>query len=251
MLKLKIFFLFIVLTSICYSQHPRENISGKFLIQTKWNGSQPFNMVVPNNYELGCHSVAIAQVLFFHKLVPHEKVNYICSNGIKVERDFSNYTPDFDSLAYTSNDIEERLRKTSEYIYNIASIVKKDFGTDQYLKCDDYHKSEIESHLNCKYQAYFEKIDGNLAAILHRDDGYYSKITKEIEAGRPLGFYYSNNKNIGHAVVIDGYVQKEDKIFIHANFGWGGKSDGWYLLEEDLPKDLQYMLLITIDPLPK
>lgn len=247
MYRLKFILTFIVFINVCYSQQPRENISGSNLINTKWSKTEPFNYNVPD-YELGCHSVAIAQILFFHKLIPHGRVDYLCSNGFKVEKDLSDYNPDLNSLAYTNKDIEEDLIKTAEYLYNIAAIIKKDFGTDQYIKCDDFHKSEIENHFNCQYQAFPENVESNLSEIICKKDGYYSKIIKEIDAGRPLGFYYTNYKNNGHAVAIDGYLLKEDKIFIHANFGWSGKSDGWYLLEEDLPKDLKFIFLIAINP---
>jgi len=247
MSNIKIILLYLVITSVCYSQQPRENISGDYLIKTKWSGSEPFNSNVPK-YELGCHSVAIAQILFYHKLIPRGRVDYICGNGLKVEKDLSHYNPDLSSFANNINDPEEKLLNTAEYLYNIACIVKKDFGTDQYIKCDDFHKSEIESQFNCQYQAYPEILENNIAEILHKKDGYYSKIIEGIDAGQPLGFYYTSYKNNGHAVVIDGYLLKDDKIFIHANFGWNGKSDGWYLLEEDLPRDLKFLLLIVINP---
>ena len=70
----------------------------------------------------------------------------------------------------------------------------------------------------------------------------------EIDSNRPVGFYYTDRKGGGHAVLIDGYVVKNGKTYFHVNFGWYGSSDGWYLLEEDLPKNVKDIYVITIVP---
>jgi hypothetical protein len=133
-------------------------------------------------------------------------------------------------------------------MYYVALIIKKDFGTDNYIQCNDYHTSEVENHFNCLYHPYAKEINSNLDDILKGEDGFYTIIKREIDLGRPVVFYYTNKKVIGHAVVIDGYTVKNEITFVHANFGWGGKADGWYLLNEDLPKDIKLVLLITVLP---
>ena len=234
----------------CFSQKPRKDISGDYLLQTKWDGTKPFNIYAPNNHTLGCHSVALAQILFFHKLAPSGNVKYVCSNRIQVNEDISGYAPSWELIArvITDSTKQESIDETAKYMYYVASIVKKDFGTDNYIPCNDYHKSEVESHFNCLYHPYAKEINSNLAGILKGDDGFYAIIKREIDSERPVGLYYTNKKVIGHAVVIDGYIVKNETIFVHANFGWGGKADGWYLLNEDLPKDIKLLLLITVLP---
>jgi hypothetical protein len=49
-------------------------------------------------------------------------------------------------------------------------------------------------------------------------------------------------------VVIDGYVHRDGSDFFHVNFGWFGRSDGWYILDEDLPSDTKEIALILIFP---
>lgn len=248
--KVLLLYFMVLCSTVCYSQKPRSGISGDHLIKTRWSGSEPFNSAVPGGHTLGCHSVAIAQVLFHHKLIPHGTVEYQCSNDLVIERDFTGYDPDLDSLALSVDDLERRIALTSEYLFNTAAIIKKDFGTEQYLESEDHHKSQIEFHFSCQYKAYPKAVESDLSSVLKRENGFYSIIFSEIAARRPAGFYYSNNKGGGHAVVIDGCQSQGGKIYVHANFGWGGKADGWYCLEEDLPKDLQLVLLITIKPDP-
>ena len=80
------------------------------------------------------------------------------------------------------------------------------------------------------------------------EPSFYGLMKAEIDSGRPAGFYYTDRKGGGHAVVIDGYVVKGGKMYFHANFGWYGRSDGWYLLGEDLPKNLKEIVVIAIVP---
>lgn len=39
----------------------------------------------------------------------------------------------------------------------------------------------------------------------------------------------------GHNLVVDGYNTDDD---FHLNFGWGGSSNGWYLLPDEIPYSL-------------
>ncbi|MFP4459404.1 MAG: C10 family peptidase [Candidatus Zixiibacteriota bacterium] len=57
-------------------------------------------------------------------------------------------------------------------------------------------------------------------------DGYFESIQLSVMRGKPVVMslfdYYVER---GHALVVDGW--REDGYF-HANYGWGGYSDGWY-----------------------
>ncbi|MEI6348691.1 MAG: C10 family peptidase [Bacteroidota bacterium] len=49
---------------------------------------------------------------------------------------------------------------------------------------------------------------------------------------------------MGHNIVVDGY--NTDGYF-HVNFGWGGSSNGWYLLPQGLPSNLTYFEGVVVD----
>ncbi len=55
-------------------------------------------------------------------------------------------------------------------------------------------------------------------------DNFYLK--EELDNRRPL-YVELYGKPIGHAIVIDGY---DDRGYFHLNLGWGGNSNGYYLL---------------------
>jgi hypothetical protein len=245
-----IIILVLITTSFAYAQQPRKDITGDFLLKTQWGDSEPYNKFAPGKHSLGCHSVAIAQICYYHQLAPFGKVKYQCSKGYEIDEDFSKHSFKWDSFIEKSNALKKnnKIDETARYMYFVSATVKKDFGTDQYIKCDDQHKSEVENHFPCVYDCRTKALDAFSPDVFLENGGFFSIIKKEIDLKRPLGFYYSNEKDSGHAVVIDGYVVTEKVFFVHANFGWKGKSDGWYNLLETLPKDIKLVALVTIKP---
>jgi fibronectin type 3 domain-containing protein len=72
----------------------------------------------------------------------------------------------------------------------------------------------------------------NNATLLGRDDyslaSWQSMLRDQFDLGWPV--YYSGFSNDGgHAFVCDGY---NDEDLFHFNWGWGGSSDGWFVIDE-------------------
>jgi hypothetical protein len=53
--------------------------------------------------------------------------------------------------------------------------------------------------------------------------------------------------SMGHNVVVDGYNTND---YFHLNFGWGGSSNGWYLLPQEFPYGLTVVegAIVDINP---
>lgn len=237
--------------SSCLAQKPRSEINSPWLLNTQWGGTAPLNQFTPNDYPLGCHAVAFAQILYFHCLSSHGQSHYTCTNGIEISETYSHSTPNWDRFALTKKNSRFRWRarrETASYLYEVASIIRKDFGRDQYVDYGgDFHKVAIESHFDCSVTAYSRQITTSLRDALSQQPSFHEILRTEVKSGRPVGLYYTNQKGGGHAIVIDGHVQQNGKDYFHANFGWFGRSDGWYLLE-DLPPDTKEVDLILIVP---
>jgi hypothetical protein len=240
----------ILSAAVCFAQQPRTNVTGGYLLKTAWGGSTPFNAFAPGGDTLGCHADAFAQILYFHRLAPHGRVSYKCRNGAVISEDFSGYQPQWGHFALTkdSNDAGA-IRETARFMYDVAVVVRKDFGTDQYVDYPgDAHKKAIESHFDCTLASYTNEVTSGVEAALRRGVDMYALLKAEIDAGRPAGLYYTYGEADGHAVVVDGYTVQETRTYFHVNFGWLGRSDGWYSLAEDLPKSTRKIMLITIVP---
>jgi hypothetical protein len=246
----------LVNTNDSFAQSPRSDIKGDYLLETQWGGNEKdfhlFYKYSPNNYPNGCHSVAIAQILFYHKLAPFGKVNYKCRKGFVINEDFSDYTFDWKKIATALADSssQEIVDATARFLYSVACIVQKDFGTNQYVDIEnsENHKTQIEKHFNCKYESYTYNTVSSILVMFKKNKSIEKRIKKEIDAKKPIGFYYDGPDFDGHAVVINGYIIKDKRFYAHVNFGWSGDSDGWYLMPEDLPKDTKNVILLTIDP---
>ena len=52
----------------------------------------------------------------------------------------------------------------------------------------------------------------------------------------------------GHNVVVDGY---NTNGYFHVNFGWGGQSNGWYLLPQEMPMSLTTFEGVVMDIMKK
>jgi len=201
---------------------------------------------------MGCHATAFAQVMYFHRLAAHGKVSYKCTNGTVIAEDFADYAPRWNRFALDKESGEKDVaarQETARFIYCVASVIRKDFGTDQYVSYpNDFHKKAIESHFRCTLTSYAKEVRSSVGDTVKRQPDFCPLLKAEVDSGRPAGFYYTDRKGGGHAVIIDGYTVKDGTTFFHVNFGWLGRSDGWYLLEEDLPPNTKEIALIKIAP---
>ncbi len=65
-------------------------------------------------------------------------------------------------------------------------------------------------------------------------DGWFDLVYDELASGHPVGFCGNAGGSSGHAFVLDGF---DGEGLFHVNWGWGGMSDGWYVLSILKPGD--------------
>lgn len=195
----------------------------KPLIATRWGQWYPFNALAPAvehdgmkvRPAAGCGAVAMAQIVNFHK--------YPC------------YSPDGEyeykwDLMYhrASNDLR------NDQIVSVAKLIS-DCGVSAFTK---YGKEESGSSLRklmnglkrlYGYSDYIGIYNRNRYTTAKGDSIFRMMLFKELEAGRPVLYRgYKKGENDGHLFIIDGC--KKDKV--HVNFGWAGKDDDYYRLDD-------------------
>jgi len=211
----KVFFLVVLLSlcTACYSQKPRADVSGAYLLKTAWGGSEPLNMFAPKGSTLGCHASAFAQALYFHKLSPHGKVSYTCTNGTMISEDFSEYIPQWNRFALDKESGKKDIsatKETARYIYYVASVVRKDFGTDQYIAYpNDYHKKAVESHFHCTLTAYAKNIKSTIGNALKDQPDFYALLKKRLTVVSLQDFTTLIEKGEGTL----GKLAKDDELY--------------------------------------
>lgn len=222
----------------------QENSNDQFLLETVWGGTKRTSKYNPDNYSPGCHSTALAQIMYYHRLQPHGKKEYTTKKGHHINVNYDEHNFDWGLFVNYVNDStpQNKVDELALYRFYLATVVEKNFGNGSYQKT--FHKSQIKEHFNCKVK---EK-PGYKTFLLSRRK-VRNIIVREINNLRPVYFHYTDFDGNGHSVVIDGYKKKNKDLFVHVNFGWGGKDNGWYKYEKDcfIPNQ-KLELIITIKP---
>ncbi len=217
-------------------------------IETLWTQSYPYNAMCPmdpnsgNRSIAGCPAVAMAQVLNYHQTTNGTQLNddddYYHNYGGRtywIDDDWEeNGFPSFPELNTCLDTLQHKYRYA--IIPNnddIAALVfacgvaarqvysssgSGTFGVDQSV--DAYTRFGFEgfSCLDNDAPDLFERISGNIM----------NAIPVELALVTPAW-------DAGHHIVVDGYNTDD---YYHLNFGWGGTSNGWYVLFENIPYNL-------------
>lgn len=225
------------------------------IVHTKWDQAYPFNMCMPyvpstaigfgplsgyrGRHAVGCVITAAMQIM-----VASEHPYSINANGqsydlypFKEVSDYNNYEL-FICNTYDTLVPQYLQTKTQQLAYLLR--YSNDFIGASYNPSGSTGASVL-SVMN--YMAYLDqqrygnfdfhtKPQGNLSGT--------PEVYPMINQGKPLiieGFQYFPNYTIGHAWIIDGYLKQHlwdydnelhTRKFVHFNWGWHGKYDGYY-----------------------
>ncbi|MDE7375576.1 MAG: C10 family peptidase [Muribaculaceae bacterium] len=200
-------------------------------LTTKWNQDEPFNLLCPiydhHRSVTGCVATAIAQVMNFHQW-PDKGVgsNSYTAQAINqtVTFDFASTTFDWanmlDTYPNSGNDATQAQR-------NAVATLMKACG----VSCNMNYSPSASGAFSrdagiglikyLKYDRGIEYMERKYYSPTQWEDIVYEQITQG-----PL-YYSGANSEAGHAFVIDGYSSGG---YFHLNWGWGGTSDGYFLL---------------------
>ncbi|WP_315548419.1 thiol protease/hemagglutinin PrtT [Prevotella koreensis] len=226
-----------------FANEPGTPVIHPLLAGTEWGQDAPFNGKCPTykdtdgkevNYYVGCVATAMAQIMQFHKYPEHGTGTYTYTSNV------GQLTADFGSATYDWSKMPPRLEKDNadeEQNNAVATLC-----------------SHIGISVNMTYMpggsgAYSQMVTGAMTKFFGYDKGmsykvrdYYSTpewikmIKDELQAGRPVYYSASNEDGQGgHAFVCDGYDSND---FVHINWGWYGKSNGYFMVNAMNPYDL-------------
>ena len=204
-----------------------------YFCQTQWDQSYPYNCCCPEDPAgsgghaiVGCLATAMSQLMRFwaypaqgigNHCYYHDDYGEICA-------DFGNTTYDWDNMpnVLNSNSSEAEKLATGTLCFHCGVTIDMGYGPDG----SGGASGPIPNAMN----TYFDYCD---AIVQLRRNDYETEIWKtmvreQFDMGWPM--YYGGCDNGGcHAFVCDGY---DDFDMFHFNLGWGGSSDGWYLIDD-------------------
>lgn len=202
--------------------------------KTKWNQDEPYNLFCPKlNGELcvtGCVATAMAQVMYYHQW-PEATTKKIpaytsSTNGFAVKAVAAGTAISWGNMLPSYNDGSATTTQR-EAVARLMSIC----GTSLEMDYDIAYNGGSAANTGDVAYALYEYFDYDASTkCLSRSDykleEWNSLIYSELVAGRPV-VYSGSSSGGGHAFVIDGYDSDD---YFHVNWGWGGKSNGYFLL---------------------
>ena len=214
------------------------------LLTTRWNQGHPYNLTCPHYYTdkdndeheypaTGCTATAMAQVMYFYRypektkaIIPAHSNTYTLKNGstktVTVRAVPRNTPIDWENMrdTYNCNDSHVHDRAdtaVANLMLYCGQSVHMGWGPSSgaNFSAEAYHK--YFGYDNSCYVG--ERYDYSI-------DDWFDMLYNEIEQGYPVLFSGFSSGG-GHAFVLDGF--DGDNLF-HLNWGWGGGSNGWFLV---------------------
>lgn len=203
------------------------------LCQTAWNQNAPYNSYLTSSAPAGCAVIAIAQIL--SSLKPS-----MACYGVTIDWDYLTET----QKIYTTADT----KKLQMIGYLIKHIYE---GTNTSPIYDDNGNITSSSTTSNKSLSYLKTVLSSTGSLSKWSSSTANAVLSTLLTQKPVWArgdrLDSAGKIIGsHAWVIDGFViaakttreiVKNNDLYWHANFGWGGTSNGYYLINTDLSMD--------------
>ena len=204
-----------------------------YFCQTQWNQDYPYNCCCPEDPNgsgghaiVGCLATAMSQLMRFWAY-PAQGIGYHCYNHEdygQICADFGNTTYDWDNMPNKLNDNSSEAEKlaTGTLCFHCGVTIDMGYGPDG--------SGGASGPIPGVMHQYFNYCDAIVQ--LRRDDyateTWKAMVREQFDMGWPM--YYGGCQDGGcHAFVCDGY---DDYDMFHFNLGWGGGSDGWYLIDD-------------------
>jgi hypothetical protein len=232
-------------------------------VETNWTQSAPYNNFCPvdptndNRSIAGCPSVAMGMIVDFHKTTN----NVSFDDGDDYHHNYAgrNYWIDDDYLIrdFPSWPMLNNYLDTLKEHYNLAISLTNNDKAALVFACGVAAKQVYTSSgsgtfsVSQAYDAYV-KFNFNNAQLLDTSDiadsSFYKIIIQNIKDTLPVHLAIVDSLwNTGHNIVVDGY---NTDGFFHYNFGWGGSGNGWYLMLDGMPYNMNFIegAVVNIKP---
>ena len=184
----------------------------KPLLKTEWHQNPPYNQfcpVIDGQHALaGCAPIAASQIGAY-LAPPGKSWDWALITGTGDEADMS--AAEFIAYAGSVMNVDYGLQGSSASIWDAKRFLRKSIGCDglSIRKCTDFDK-------------------------------FYDRVTDRLKHHLPVYTRGNNSNGVGHAYVIDGFVEQKKYIddfamrrrsLLHVNWGWGADDNGWFLAD--------------------
>ena len=211
----------------------RNGNKGSFyLVQTRWNQSDPYNKFCPTDdggrAYAGCVATAMSQVMNYWRHPTHGQGQHSYSlwgsGTLSVDFSAAEYHFELMPNSIYSGSPVENIDAIAEFMYHCGVAVDMSYSSD-----GSGAFSEDVPDAALKYFGYT-----NRCRYTDRDNYSLEEFQRLLKDQFDMGWpcYYSGQDTGGqggHAFVCDGY---DDFDLFHFNWGWGGSGDGFFAIDE-------------------
>jgi len=226
-------------------------------LETNWTQNAPYNQMCPidpvthGRSYVGCPATAMAQILNYHKNINNtffddgdDYFHNYAGRTFSIDNDFAQHGfPSFSQLNVF-------LDTLNSHFQNNISLTNQDkaalsfacgVAATQVFTSAGSGTFAVGQALNA-YQR-FNCISSNL--LLNTDTSLFAQLIQNMKDSLPAHLAIVDAAwSTGHNIVVDGY--NTDNYF-HCNFGWGGPSNGWYLLPDEMPYSMTVIEGVIVD----
>lgn len=197
------------------------------LTTTLWNQNAPYNDLCPlDNGErsvTGCVATAMSQVMKYHNWPSkgNGTDSYSCL-GQTLTFDYANTPFDWGNMTntYSSSSSTAQKNAVATLMYACGVAVHMDYTSDESGASSVMMAQQLISRFN--YNKGLRMLMRDFYGLAEWEDMVYA----DLAAGRPV-LYDGQSGEGGHQFICDGYSTDD---YFHFNWGWGGMSDGYFLL---------------------
>ncbi len=228
---------------------------------TNWTQTAPFSNFCPmdpvtsQRSYAGCPATAMSQILNFHKTI--NGIHFTDSDDY-----FHNYAgrqyyidDDFASNGFPSFPDLNKYLDTLQNHWNIGTTLTNNDKAALTFACGiaatQVYTSEGSGTFSVSQALDAYQRFGCTSSVLIQpdDEELINRMAQNIKDTLPIHLaVVDEGWTTGHNVVVDGY--NSDGYF-HLNFGWGGSSNGWYLLPQEMPYNLTSFEGAVVDIMKK
>lgn len=198
------------------------------LIKTHWDQFEPYNLRCPEGYPTGCVATALAQVFYYYKWPTTSTVipKYTTGTGILMpELPATSFRWDLMKDDYVVNETDESAEAVAELMLYVGQANEM-----------NYNKGASGAYIHeqnmIDYFGYSKNMQ-ILSAKNYTTAEWDEIIYHELECKRPV-LYSGQSSSGGHQFICDGF---DGNGLFHINWGWGGSSDGFFILSVANPKN--------------
>ena len=206
------------------------------MLTTNWNQNNPYNNLCPTYNSsngtttsvTGCVATATAQIMYYHRWPVKGTGSHSYSCNVNnagttktLSADFGNTTYEWDMMLndYAHGYTDAQANAVATLMYHVGVGGEMKYGATSGMSI--YSTKEALRN----YFGYDKGMSYMKRAKMGITD-WIAAIDNELANRRPI-LYSGYTPNGGHAFVFDG---RDANGYYHINWGWGGKSNGYFLV---------------------